>query len=127
MVLAVTVADGDAISLLAIVVAACVTLFVGLPAWLTYLRGRHTKAAIGTPNGGGSLVEMVERMSGRLDGIDRRLNHIEVQGNSIQSQMLVHEDADTRRFDAATAHIDRVAAEVHGVAVRLDAHLDEED
>lgn len=110
-VLAVTVSDPDAIA----IVALCVAVAASLPAWLNYARSRHTRQAIGQPNGGGSVVEMLEQIAPRIDRLDRRLDHIEGQGNSVQAQMLTHEEADDRRFRQATAAMDRISDRLESI------------
>lgn len=113
--LAVTVADPDAIAIIALVVAAAASL----PAWLSYARSRHTAHSVGTPNGRGTLVELgeqtldrVDALTLRLDHMDRRFNTLEVQGRSLQTWTLTHEDQDERRFAAAHDSIERLGRDL---------------
>lgn len=122
--LALTVSDPDFIAILALVVATAASL----PAWLSYARSRHTAHSVGTPNGRGTLVELgeqtldrVDALTLRLDHMDRRFNTLEVQGASLQTWTMTHEEQDQRRFDSAHQALEELTEEVRHMPC-LDAH-----
>lgn len=116
--LALTVSDPDFIAILALVVATAASL----PAWLNLHRSHQNRKTLGEANGGGSLVEMTEQtltmiatMQSRMDRVDRRFDRLEVQGASLQTWTLTHEDQDERRFAAAHDSIERLGRDLRGM------------
>lgn len=122
--LALTVSDPDFIAILALVVATAASL----PAWLNLHRTHQNRKTLGEANGGGSLVEMTEQtltmiatMQSRMDRVDRRFDRLEVQGASLQTWTMTHEEQDQRRFDSAHQALEELTEEVRHMPC-LDAH-----
>lgn len=127
--LAVTVSDPDLIAILALVVATVASV----PAWLNLHRSQRNRKTLGEANGGGSLVEMTEQtltqldlIAARMDRADRRFDRLEVQGASLQTWTMTHEDQDQRRFDAAHAQMESLTDEVRHMPC-LDHHDHEQE
>lgn len=113
--LAVTVSDPDLIAIAALVVATVASL----PGWLNYRRSRQNRRTLGDANGGGSLVEMTEQtltqldlIAVRVDRLDRRFDRLEVQGASLQTWTMTHEEQDQRRFQSAHDALEDLTEEV---------------
>lgn len=126
--LAVTVSDPDLIAILALVVATVASV----PAWLNLHRSQRNRKTLGEANGGGSLVEMTEQTLTQLDLIatqvqrlERRFDRLEVQGASLQTWTLTHEEQDQKRFDAAHAQLDVLTDELRNMPC-VDHHPDEQ-
>lgn len=117
--LAVTVADPDLIAIIGLLIAAG----IGLPAWANWLGRRRTDRAIGTINGSGTIVEMVEaslertdHICTRLDRLDRRLKFMELQAKSAKVQMANIEDRLVENVCPRLAEL-----------IESGGHLDDED
>lgn len=113
--LAATVSDPDLIAITALVVATVASV----PAWLNLHRSQRNRKTIGEANGGGSLVEMTEQtltqldlIAARVDRMDRRFDRLEVQGASLQTWTLTHEERDEQRFQSAHDAIEDLTDEV---------------
>lgn len=126
--LAVTVSDPDLIAIAALVVATVASL----PGWLNYRRSRQNRRTLGDANGGGSLVEMTEQtltqlgsIAARVDRLDRRFDRLEVQGASLQTWTMTHEERDQHRFDAAHDSIAALTDEVRHMPC-IDARSDDD-
>lgn len=113
--LALTVSDPDFIAILALIVATAASL----PAWLNLHRSQRNRKTLGEANGGGSLVEMTEQtltqldlIAARVDRMDRRFDRLEVQGASLQTWTMTHEEMDQKRFDSAHQSLEDLTVEV---------------
>lgn len=78
------ISDGVAIAL---VTAGGAVLVAAITGTFAFLTGRKTKQAIGTPNGQGTVVQMLEKVIRSQGAHDERFEQLELEFRSLDKRM----------------------------------------
>lgn len=112
--LAVTVADPDAIAIVALVIA----VGAALPGWLNWHARRRQGQQLAEvrdwvrPNGGGTLPEMSEQILERIGAAERGFTSLQGSVVSLHTQVIDHDLHDERRFSDSSERMNRMSEKV---------------